>query len=236
MDAGPLQNEQPLPLSERASEKVERPAYWRDLKDMLEGDTGVEYEKAFLKVQQKIDAVILGDRDNAFSNSKYATLGNLLDYVRPILHDNGFTLKQFAGAIRAHGEGGKKGLFMPIASRLCHVESAQWEMVSLLMPVDHTSVSVGSAMTYGKRYTLMSLLGIATADDDGMAFLKNRVDQEEIEKATDGILEKINACKTEADLKAWLDANEDGLKLLSEAGLTRVRNGYGARLQEVKAK
>lgn len=220
-------------LSEQATNGAQRPAYWRDLKDMLEGDVGEEYEKAFLEVQKQIDPVILGDRDNAFANAKYATLGNLLDYVRPILQDAGFTLKQFAGAIRKHGDG-KGTLFMPVATRLCHVESKQWEMVSLLMPVDHTSVSVGSAMTYGKRYTLMSLLGIATADDDGMAFLKNRIDQEEMERATDGIIEKIDACDTEPALKDWLSKNEDGLKLLSEAGLARVRNAYAQKLAELK--
>lgn len=223
------------PLSERASAQVQRPPYWRDIREMLEGESGPDFERAFFEVQKQVEPSILGDKANAFSKSTYASLANVLAYVRPILHEHGFTLRQFAGAARGHGDGTKKWYSLPVATRLTHVESGQWEMIILDIPIDQTPISVGSAMTYGKRYGLLSFLGIATADEDAMTFLRNRLDQEAAEEAVQGIVEKINECESQADLKEWADKNDEGLKILSEASLAIVRHAYGDRQAAIKA-
>ena len=223
-------------LSDKATANVQRPHYWREVREMIVSSAETEYEEAFLKIQQLIEPVIQGDKDNAFTNSKYSSLENVLSVVRPILNENGFTLRQFSGAIRGHGDGTKKWFSLPVCTKITHASSLQFEMIVMDLPVQDTAHSIASAMTYGKRIGAMSYLGIATADDDGMVGFRSKVDTELAEKAAEGIIEKINACKSEAEQKKWLAANEEGLKLLSEQSVSLVREAYGNKLIDLRKK
>ena len=49
-------------------------------------------------------------------------------------------------------------------------ESGQWIKSRLKMPVEKiTAQSIGSTITYGRRYGLSAITGIAQYDDDGNA-------------------------------------------------------------------
>lgn len=53
-----------------------------------------------------------------------------------------------------------------ITTRIAH--AGEWAEADLIMPVDKKNAQgVGSAITYGKRYGLAAMLGVATVDDDG---------------------------------------------------------------------
>lgn len=230
-----------LPLSEQASAKVDRPAYWRDPAQMVVGTAGHEYEKAFFELQTDIEPVLLADetlnlkfKTGGQASSKYTSLVGLMSAVRPIIKKHNFTLKQFAGSVRAHTAGAKTWWSMPIATRLCHVESYQWEMVLLPMPIEPTLYSFGGAMTYGKRYSLFSFFGIATADDDAFAKLMAQRDEDLVEEATKIPLEKIAACKTEAALVKWGDDNKAGIQMMSEAANAVVRRAFAEKLDSFR--
>jgi hypothetical protein len=107
------------------------------------------------------------DSTNPHFKNKYADLGSVWDAVRKPLTDNGLAVVQFPRTTRNGVE---------IETTLLHV-SGEYMSDVLWMPVlKMDAMSVGSAITYGRRYSLMSVTGIApvndipdAGDDDGVA-------------------------------------------------------------------
>ena len=90
--------------------------------------------------------------NNPFFNSKYASLSAVLEVALPKLNANGIALVQgnrwdavdngfYITSMLMHSSG------MPLAKKDAH--------------------GVGAATTYGRRYLLSSMVGVAQADDDG---------------------------------------------------------------------
>lgn len=102
--------------------------------------------------------------DNPYFKSKYADLSEVTDAAR-VIHRFGLSYTQ---QIIRHGE--QRILF----TTLMH-KSGQW--IRSEYPIDAvadknrvvTPQAVGSAITYARRYSLQSILGIAAEDDDGNA-------------------------------------------------------------------
>lgn len=87
----------------------------------------------------------------------YADLADCLDVIRKPLSDNGIAVVQ----IPCGGDGG-----VSITTRLIH-QSGQWIEGTLFMPcADARPQSIGSAITYARRYSLSPMTGIASDDDD----------------------------------------------------------------------
>ena len=93
------------------------------------------------------------DANNPFFKSKYVTLDNLLQAVRPLLAKHGLSFVQSPS-----GDGEK----ISITTLLIH-ESGQWiEGEPLLLKAAKADPQgAGSAVTYGRRYSLSSVLGVA---------------------------------------------------------------------------
>ena len=87
----------------------------------------------------------------------YADISDILTEVVPHLLGAGLMLTQEAATV----EGG-----VAITTRLWHASGAWIETDPLVMPCAKDAQQVGSAITYGRRYSLGALLGIATDDDD----------------------------------------------------------------------
>jgi hypothetical protein len=101
------------------------------------------------------------DKVNPHFKSKYADLATILQTVRPILAANGLSVTQTTGVTP---EGA-----MVLTTTLLH-KSGQWMSGDyLLEPAQRTPQGMGSAMTYGRRYALAAIVGIAQDDDDGNA-------------------------------------------------------------------
>lgn len=87
---------------------------------------------------------------------RYADLGSILETVESTLDGFGLSVAQDA-------QGDSTGTF--VTTRLFH-DSGQWiEAGPLFLPAGDAQAR-GSAITYGRRYQLTALLGIATEDDD----------------------------------------------------------------------
>jgi hypothetical protein len=100
----------------------------------------------------------LKDASNPFFKSKYADLDSIWEACRQPLAKNGLAVIQLPRT----GEG-----FVEIETMLCH-SSGEWVSEVLKMPLDKPTVqSVGSAITYGRRYGLAPIAGVAPEDDDG---------------------------------------------------------------------
>ncbi len=114
--------------------------------------------KAILKVKQELQPVVKG-ADNPFFKSSYADLNSILQQVEPLLLKNGLILLQ---ATKTNGQ------FNIVETSISHTETSETIVASLTVPAGITDPQkLGSAITYFRRYTLQSLLGLQTQDDDG---------------------------------------------------------------------
>src|SRR5665647_998226 len=96
--------------------------------------------------------------DNPFFKSKYAPLNDVLNLVRPLLSKHGLSVLQSPSG---------NGSDIIISSILMH-SSGEWiEPDPLVLKADKaTAQGAGSAITYGRRYSISAMLGISSEDDD----------------------------------------------------------------------
>lgn len=96
---------------------------------------------------------------NPFFKASYADLASIWESCRQLLADNGLSVVQTCSL-----EGESRIL---LDTTLLH-SSGQWIGGQLLIiPVKSDPQGIGSALTYGRRYGLSAIVGIATEDDDG---------------------------------------------------------------------
>lgn len=90
----------------------------------------------------------------------YATLESVIEAAKPALKDAGLAFTQAPGVV-VDGS-------LEVTTMLVHGESGQWMRSTLHVPLQQrTAQGVGSAITYARRYALMSVLGLPAEDDDG---------------------------------------------------------------------
>ena len=101
---------------------------------------------------------------NPFFNSGYADLHTVIESSFPHLTKYGLSVIQ--------GNESRPGEFF-VTTMLLH-ESGQWIKSKLKMPIEKvTAQSIGSTITYGRRYGLSAITGIAQYDDDGNSVSNN---------------------------------------------------------------
>jgi len=111
---------------------------------------------ALYAAQQKLKN-ITRDAENPHFRSTYATLEAVLDHVRPVLHEAGLVMLQTIGT----------GATGPVVTtRLWEVQSGEWIEDTLEIPAPSDAQKWGSAITYGRRYSIPPMLLIATEEDD----------------------------------------------------------------------
>jgi ERF superfamily len=127
---------------------------------MKHSDQVNEIAKALCKAQLEMGAASKSSVNPHFK-SKYAALPEVMD-VAKVLNKHGLAYVQ-----PTRSEGGN----VTVETVLIHGESGQWLSGELtLTPQQNTPQGVGSAVTYGRRFALCSLVGIvADEDDDGNA-------------------------------------------------------------------
>lgn len=98
------------------------------------------------------------DASNPFFKSKYATLDNIIDEVRPLLTSEGIAIMQIPG-----GDGEN----VTMKTLLIH-ESGEWieSDVLVMRPAKNDPQGVGSCISYARRYSLAAILSLNTGEDD----------------------------------------------------------------------
>jgi len=104
------------------------------------------------EVKKEIGA-ISKDSTNPFFKSKYFDINSLLKHVEPLLQKNGLLLLQPI----------YKGY---VISEIIEIETGEKIQSGLQLPEMDDPQKLGSAVTYYRRYTLQSLLGLQAEDDD----------------------------------------------------------------------
>lgn len=166
------------------------------------------------------------DSNNPFFKSKYASLSDILDKIQGPLNDSELTYVQFPG---------KEGL----TTMLMHPASGEWiEDTYDVKPIPDylkekdrdgnvlwrgseyiTPQSLGSAITYARRYSIGAILGLnIDEDDDGNAASGNKTNSNAasqtnkqtppVEQLNPAWAEALSALKTETDLTTFYKQNK----------------------------
>lgn len=110
---------------------------------------------------QKAFGPALKTSQNPHFRSKYADLSACVEAVVDALNNNGLALTQQTH----HAEGG-----VCVETVLIHDSGEELSFGRLFVPTTKNDAQgYGSALTYARRYSLMSALGLAPEDDDGNA-------------------------------------------------------------------
>lgn len=119
--------------------------------------------KALVKAQTQFGRA-LKSSDNPYFKSKYADLGSVVDAVMGPLNENGIAVVQLTHP--SHQGVTVETLFI-------HESGEQMSAGQLYLPAPQQDPQkFGGALTYARRYALMSACGIAPEDDDGNAASK----------------------------------------------------------------
>ena len=109
---------------------------------------------SLIKAQSQMQGISKEGKNPAF-RSKYVTLDSILDTLRPILTSNGLMLTQGSQEPQAMQA-------VTVESRIIHT-SGEWISTTVTKPDAH---GLGSALTYGRRYSVSALLAISADEDD----------------------------------------------------------------------
>jgi len=114
---------------------------------------------AFVKARAAIGGTVGKDAKGNFG--RYATLAAITDAITEPLPKNGLVVIQ---------EAQLDDVGVTILTTLLHESGATMQFAPLTMPLtDRKPQAVGSAITYGRRYALAAVCGLAPDDDDGQA-------------------------------------------------------------------
>lgn len=122
-----------------------------------------ELASALIQVQREM-APATKDGNNPFTKSRYATLNSVMDSCREALLAHGIWLTQLPVPAPPELGPGHIGLL----TKLTHAESGQWQSAYMVIPLPKADPQgMGSAISYGRRYSLTAMLGMVMEDDDG---------------------------------------------------------------------
>ena len=151
-----------------------------------------EIASALVQAQAQMGAAFM-DKKNPHYKSGFAPLESVISTVKKPLHNNNLFFVQ--PTIRTDG-------FVGCETRIIHT-SGQWMEGELTLPLTkHDPQAAGSAITYARRYSLMSMLGCPTTDDDA----ESAIEPDEVKPIVESIVsdevqEMFNACmQTEDDM------------------------------------
>lgn len=236
-------------LSEKASEGVQKPDYWRNAhNDSLISNVGPEFMAAFMAVQKDVGGVM--ENDSSGYGYKYTSLAAAVARVLKSMHEQSLALQQYPGKI--HGlSGSSKTLISEIHTRITHVHTGQHQIAISPIPLEPFSYpekddkgkktgktiftdvvnaqSFGSSFTYGKRYALLSYWGIATADNDAVSAL---LDEPEYEKIATPVINGMKTCRTLQELKEWGEKNRAMVHNIMHPRASRLVAAAYKELQE----
>lgn len=164
------------------------------------------YTKLF-SLKEKVGK-ISKDSKNPFFKSKYFDINALLENIEPLCHDNKLLLLQPI-------------LNNKVCTKLVDIESGEEVSSEIELPNLTDPQKLGSAITYYRRYTLQSLLGIQAEDDDANKASAPTPPQKKLldEKGynfliKEGTIDQITtALKTRVIKEAWKTQLESKLNL-----------------------
>lgn len=140
---------------------------------MLKSEQVNELAAALAKAQGQLEGAKKSS-NNPFFKSKYADLAECWNTCREALTANEISVIQMPEEINENGR-------LNITTMLAH-SSGQYISSTLTMTVTKLDPqAIGSAITYGRRYALAAMVGLAQEDDDGEKAMERSKDKKSVE-------------------------------------------------------
>lgn len=184
---------------------------------------------AFIKAQSSLKKAAK-DTDNPFFKSKYADLNAVWAACQDALSENELAAIQ---DVQTTADG------VTVSTRIVH-SSGQWiECGPLTVPLGQKrdAQSVGSAITYGRRYGLSATLGVvADEDDDGNKATKDAPNPNE--KITDAQVKELTALidETGTDVPAFCQHfGWNSIKDIPAAHFSKAKHALETKKQRAAA-
>ena len=144
---------------------------------------------------------------NPFFKSNYADINNVIETITPVCESLGIVFTQCPKVID-----GKDVLYTRLTLQ-DNTESFIDSEVRLLLPSADMQ-KLGSAITYARRYALISMFGLETEDDDGQSASKKPTATQkrnsEINKAMEKLVEAQKNKDLEVATQIWEWAEDKG--------------------------
>lgn len=174
--------------------------------------------EALAKAQLKFDPV-LKDSANPAYHSKYADLASVIGATQPHLAAEGLALIQMPQA----EFGAEDAKILTLTTLMGH-SSGEWISSDLKLPAmmreRFDAQSVGSAITYARRYSWSAMTGVAQEDDDGNS-ASGMGTKEAAQSALAKKLREMASCNIEAiNIIPW----KEGTYALTGNGLAILRS------------
>lgn len=166
------------------------------------------------------------DNKNPFFKSKYSSLASVWDACRKALSDNELAIVQLPTS-RDRG--------VVVTTLLIH-SSGEWieERLTMIAEKD-TPQAVGSTITYGRRYGLSAMVGVAPEDDDGQAASDGPVAGVKWDKATGPLQQELSEPPGGSTLPAALVAESGPTETRSAGTVAAPAAQRAPRAGQVKA-
>jgi len=169
--------------------------------------------KALVAAQKATESIKKAATNPAFK-SKYADLAHVVEGVVPALNNAGVMVLQCPGF---------DGEMVSVTTTFLHEGGSSITSTLSLRPSKTDPQGVGSAITYARRYALLSMAGGAPEDDDGQAASgpRDRPESKHVDPKPPSLAERadrleatLKAVKPEEVQRAW-DLGAAVLALLS---------------------
>tara|TARA_R110000796_G_scaffold194462_1_gene310868 strand:- start:61 stop:705 length:645 start_codon:yes stop_codon:yes gene_type:complete len=176
--------------------------------------------KAMMDFRGKVDQVERTSK-NEFLSYKYANINNIIDTIKPVLYELGMGYVQTVQYIDG------VDLLNTRVYLVNHPEEFIESNIRLVMAKED-SQSLGSSITYNRRYALWSMFSLEVHDDDG-----ERATQTKTKTQTQSWNEHINEIKGKID-KAKKDGDLDKANDIWEWLDDKTRNDSGELIETSK--
>lgn len=140
-------------MTDEMSESAERPLESADTAEIAEALSAAQAEIQALK---KSRTAKYNTKDGGAVSYNYADLADVIDCLRPPFTKHGLSHSQAMRPVNGHVE---------LVTTIRH-KSGQWVRSYYPLTIYQRPQEMGSAISYGRRYSLTALAGIMAEDDD----------------------------------------------------------------------
>lgn len=139
--------------------------------------------EALLGAAAKIRPLVK-ESENPFFNSKYADLNQTIEALRKVLLEEGLWFMQFPTSTENS---------VGVLTRVVHSSSEFIEHEFVLPLAKRDPQSAGSAITYARRYALVSIFGLQAIDDDAQSAMPVKCSAEDQHIINDLLVETMTS-------------------------------------------
>jgi len=221
------------PVSQRAQSAMMSRSAWERQQALGTENIGLNFDLSH--ALKDIAPIVEATRDGHHKGNKYANLADIVRHVNDTLLSHNIRVRFGMERTYSADEGsGSKTRIMSMYCDLVHMRTGEVDRTMYEVAIPRLDpAGIASAFTYGRRYSLLAALGLATsedvADDDGRRAasrdLNNkRPDTKDLQDLK-AIIDKI---KDATDLPAFYAKNKASIEKLDDTEYERLVQHYEA--------